>query len=297
MLCGAGHRPARMLPPQGLVVRAPTDASGEALERTASTAMPTRFRDQVAIVTGSSSGIGKSTALRMVQEGASVCVVANHNTDGGAATVGEIRASGGRAIFVQADVASRADCERVVQESLSVFGRVDVLVNNAGVTRTARLEETDEAFWDGVLDTNLKSAYLMSRAVIGEMLSQGRGSVVNVSSVHAVQTHAGHAAYAASKAGMCGMTRALAIEFGARGIRFNCVLPGTIDISLHSRRNTEVDRATWTPRPSEIQVLKRLGSPDEVASAICFLASDEASFVNGATLAVDGGLLCILKDR
>ncbi len=259
--------------------------------------MQARFRDQVAIVTGSSSGIGKSTALRMAAEGAAVCVIANHNTEGGEATAAEIREQGGRAVFMQADVASSSDCERVAQETRSAFGRIDILVNNAGVTRTVRFEEMDETFWDGVLDTNLKSAFLMSRAVIGDMLARGHGSVTNVSSVHADQTHAGHAAYAASKAGMCGMTRALAIEFGARGVRFNCILPGTIDISLHSRKNVVVDRAAWVPRESEIQVMRRLGSPDEIAAAICFLASDDASFVNGASLAADGGLLTILKDR
>ncbi len=259
--------------------------------------METRFADKTAIVTGSSSGIGKATALRLAEEGAAICVVANHNVEGGEATVREIAASGGRALFVQADVGLAADCDRVALETLAAFGRVDALINNAGITRTRPLSEMDEAFWDLVLDTNLKSAYLMARAVIDHMLERGSGSIVNVSSVHATATHAGHAAYAASKAGMCGMTRALACELGARGVRVNAILPGTIDISLHSPRNTELDRAAWSPRESEIQVLKRLGAPDEIARAIAFLASDDASFVNGATLAADGGLLGILRDR
>jgi NAD(P)-dependent dehydrogenase (short-subunit alcohol dehydrogenase family) len=225
-------------------------------------------------------------------------VVANANVEGGQATAREVAAAGGRSLFVQADVSAAADCKRIVAETLAAFGRADVLVNNAGITRAKPLEQMDEAFWHHVLDTNLTSAYLMSREVIGEMLSRGSGSVVNVSSVHSQATHAGHAAYAASKAGMCGMTRALACEFGARGVRFNCVLPGTIDLGLYGRGGRgEVDRATWRPRPSEIQVMKRLGSPDEVAAAICFLASDDASFVNGAAWSVDGGLLGILRDR
>jgi NAD(P)-dependent dehydrogenase (short-subunit alcohol dehydrogenase family) len=259
--------------------------------------MDAKLAGKAAIVTGSSSGIGKATALRLSADGAAVCVVANHNVEGGEATVREVLAAGGQAVFVQADVALGEDCQRVAEATLAAFGRADILVNNAGITRTAPLPEMDEGFWDMVLNTNLKSAYLMSRAVIGDMLERGSGSVVNVSSVHADATHAGHAAYAASKAGMCGMTRALACEFGSRGIRFNCILPGTIDISLYGRRNVEVDRGAWEPRASDIQVMKRLGSPDEVAAAIGFLASDDASLVNGATLAVDGGLLGILRDR
>jgi glucose 1-dehydrogenase len=258
---------------------------------------PSRFAAKVAIVTGASSGIGKGTALRLAQEGADVCVVANRNVEGGEATVREIAALGRRACFIQADVAQGADCERVVSQTVAELGAVDVLINNAGITRSAPLRELDEPFWDTVMDTNLKSAFLMTRLCVPHMLERGGGSVVNVSSVHAIATHAGHAAYAASKAGMCGMTRALACELGRKGVRVNCVLPGTTDISLYSRRNVEVDREGWAPHPSDIQVMGRLGTPDEIAAAICFLAADEASFVNGASLAADGGLLSILRDR
>jgi 3-oxoacyl-[acyl-carrier protein] reductase len=253
---------------------------------------------KAAIVTGSSSGIGKSIALRLAREGAAVCVVANRNVEGGEATASEVRGAGGQAIFVHADVSVEADCKRIAAEALDAFGRIDVLVNNAGITRSRPLEEMDAAFWHHVLDTNLTSAFVLSREVIGDMLSRGCGSVINISSVHAVATHAGHAAYAASKAGMCGLTRALACELGSRGVRFNCILPGTIDISLHPRPGRPAaDPEAWQPRERDIQVMKRLGSPDEVAAAVCFLASDEASFVNGATWAVDGGLLGILRDR
>jgi NAD(P)-dependent dehydrogenase (short-subunit alcohol dehydrogenase family) len=255
------------------------------------------FEGRAAIVTGSSSGIGKATALLMARRGAAVCVVANRNVEGGRATVQEIEAGGGRAVFVEADVSVGADCERVAGAALEAFGRVDVLVNNAGITRTRPLVEMDEAFWDMVLDTNLKSAYMMSRFVAADMLRRGSGSIVNVSSVHAEQTAPGHAAYAASKAGMCGMTRALALELGPKGLRVNCILPGTIDIRLYPRDDRPVDRASWQPRANPLQVPGRLGSPDETASAICFLASDEAAFINGATLVADGGLLCKLGDR
>lgn len=258
--------------------------------------MDVRFDEQVAIVTGSSSGIGKSTALRMAGSGAAVCVVADRNVEGGQATAEEIAAAGGKSTFVQADLSQAAGCDEVIEQTLSAFGRVDVLVNNAGVTRRRPLEEMDEDFWDAVLNINLKSAYMMSRRVVGDMLARGRGSVVNVSSVHGAASRPHYAAYAASKAGMCGMTRALACAFGPRGVRFNCILPGTIDLSLHPRSNAEVDRAAWRPRASEAQVMKRLGSPEEIAAVICFLASDQASFVNGAALVADGGLLSFLKD-
>jgi NAD(P)-dependent dehydrogenase (short-subunit alcohol dehydrogenase family) len=253
---------------------------------------------KAAIVTGSSSGIGKSIALRLARAGAAVCVVADRNTAGGQATAAQIRQAGGRSVFVQANVSAADDCRRIVAETLAAFAAVDVLVNNAGITRRRELEQMDEAFWHTVLDTNLTSAFLLSREVIGPMLSRGCGSVINVSSVHAVATHAGYSAYAASKAGLCGLTRALACEFGPRGVRFNCILPGTIDITLHPRPpRPPPDAETWRPQQSDVQVMKRLGSPDEVAAAVCFLASDEASFVNGATWTVDGGLLGVLRDR
>jgi 3-oxoacyl-[acyl-carrier protein] reductase len=259
--------------------------------------MTQRFDGKAAIVTGSSSGIGKAIALRLASEGAAVCGAANRNAAGGQATPREIAVAGGRSLFVQADVSVAADCQRIVAETLEAFGRVDILVNNAGITRGAPLDKLDEALWDTVLGTNLKSAYLMSRLAVPDMLPRGWGAVVNISSVHAEATFPGYAVYAASKAGLCGLTRGLALEFGGRGVRFNCVLPGTIDNSIYSRSNQPVDRAAWRPRANEAQAMKRLGSPEEIASAVSFLVSDDASFINGATLTVDGGLLCILRDR
>jgi 3-oxoacyl-[acyl-carrier protein] reductase len=256
-----------------------------------------RFENRVAIVTGASSGIGKATALQLSAEGAAVCIVANRNVEGGDATRREIADAAGRALFVQADVGMAADCDRIIEETLAAFGQLDILVNNAGITRFRRLEEIDEALWDQVMNTNLKGAYLMAQRALPSLLERGRGAIVNVSSVHAEETFPGGSVYAASKAGLCGLTRALALELGSRGIRVNCVLPGTIDTTLYHRSNRPVDREAWAPHANPAQVLQRDGSPDEIAAAICFLASDAASFVNGASLAVDGGLLVLLRDH
>jgi NAD(P)-dependent dehydrogenase (short-subunit alcohol dehydrogenase family) len=256
-----------------------------------------KLAGKVAIVTGSSSGIGKATALAMARYGSALCVVTNDNPAGADDTVAQIVSAGGKAIFVPADVSVEADCRRIVGRTIDAFGCVDILVNNAGITRSWPLEEMEERQWDQVLDTNLKSVYMMSRFCVTDMLKRSSGSVVSVSSVHASATTGGHAAYAASKAGILGMTRALACEFGPRGIRFNAIAPGTIDISLYPRDNRPVDREQWQPRSSDMQVMNRCGSPDEVAAAVCFLASDDASFINGACLTVDGGLLTHLRDR
>ncbi len=259
--------------------------------------MQIRLDGRTAIVTGVSSGIGKAIALELGLSGAAVVGTANHNVAGGQATAAEIRASGGRAEFMQADVSSDVDCRRLVESATAAFGGIDILVNNAGITRTAALCELSDEVWEEVLATDLRGAFVLSRLVVPHLLERGGGSIVNVASVHAVATRPGFAAYAAAKAGLCGMTRALAVEFGSRGIRCNCVLPGTIDISLHPRGSRMVDRAAWAPRRSSAQVAGRLGSPHEVATAVCFLASTAASFINGAMLPVDGGLLCILRDQ
>jgi len=258
--------------------------------------MERRFEGQVAIVTGSSSGIGKATALRFAREGASVCVVADRNVEGGEQTAKEVRELGGEAVFVQADVGSFEACERVVAEAVGALGGVDILINNAGITRGARLEEFEEELWDRLMATNLKSAYMMSRLSVPHMLERGKGAVVNVSSIHGEATRPGYAAYAATKSAMCGLTRGYAVEFGMRGIRFNCILPGTIDTSKYGRKHRHPRADSWIPRATDAQVMGRCGSADEVADAICYLASDEASFINGATLVVDGGLLSLLKD-
>ena len=254
--------------------------------------MSQRFAGKVAIVTGSSSGIGQAIALQIARGGGAVCVVADRNVTGGQATTRQIAEAGGKSLFVQADVSAAADCKRIAAETLAAFGRIDILVNNAGITRGRFLQDTDDALWDTVMNTNLKSAFMLSREVVGDMLLRGWGSVINISSVHAMATYGGRSAYAASKAGLGGLTRSLACEFGGRGIRFNCVAPGSIDVSDYPGPALSPQHIEkWSQQAKTDQVMERLGKADEVAAMVCFLASEEASFVNGATLVVDGGLL------
>jgi len=258
--------------------------------------MNIRLDGKVAVVTGSSSGIGKAVALQLAEAGAAVVGAANRNVEGGLDTVRRIESEGGRAAFVQADVSKTSDCSRLIETAVGTFGGLDILVNNAGVTRCAPFESMSEQLWNEVMDIDLRSAAVLTRLAVPCMAARDGGSVINVSSVHAVASHGGCAAYAAAKAGLCGLTRALAVEYGCRGIRVNCVLPGTIDLSLYPRDGRPVDPRAWSPRPSAVQVMGRLGSPAEIAAVVCFLASDYASFINGVSLPVDGGLLCVLRD-
>ena len=252
--------------------------------------------DKVAIVTGAARGIGREICRELLAMGMTVVAV-----DLLAEKFPEMQADlgspGEKLDCRKLDVTDSEGFTALVDAVAEKYGHVDVLVNNAGITKGTTLDKFDEALFDQVLDTNLKSAFLMSRAAVPDMLTRGAGSVVNIASVHAIATYTPLAVYSASKAGLCGLTRGLAVEFAARGIRFNAVLPGNTDTSLHPRSNQAVDPATWQPRPLDGLPIKRAGTPAEIAAAIAFLASDEASYITGAALVVDGGMLSILRDR
>ncbi len=246
-----------------------------------------RLEGKIALVTGAGSGIGRATAQLFAANGAAV-VVADINAEGGRETVRRIGDTGDRALFLQADVSRAADVEALVIRSIEEFGRIDILVNNAASWKgDTTITGVSEPVWDAVIDGSLKSVFLMSKAVIGEMLRSGGGSIVNISSVNGIYG-VGLTAYSAAKGGVQALTRVVAAEYGTRGIRCNVILPGTI--------GTDSSLAVWHSKPDALdQIIAaypmgHIGRPEDVACCALFLASDESAFVTGSSYLVDGGL-------
>jgi 3-oxoacyl-[acyl-carrier protein] reductase len=244
-----------------------------------------RLAGKVAIVTGASRGIGRAVAERFAAEGASVVVNYTQGAANANAVVAGIQAAGGTAIAVQADVSRITDVVRLVEQTLDRFGRIDVLVNNAGVMVAKGVLETSEDDWDVTIDVNLKGAYLCSKAVAPVMIRQGSGSIVNMSSNSGLYHPSAmrFTEYVVSKAGMNGLTKAMALALGPQ-VRINAICPGWIRTDMVE----EIDPAIQQ-RILEETALKRWGTPDDVASSAVFLASDEASFITGELLIVAGG--------
>ena len=245
-----------------------------------------RVSGKAAIVTGASSGIGEGTAILLASEGASVAAV-DVDVEGGRRTVERIASGGGEAVFVEADVSEGAQVEQMVARTEEVFGRLDIVHNNAIWYDNAPATELEEAVWDRTLDTGLKAIYLAARYAIPTMLKTGGGSIVNTGSVHSLVGFETHTAYDAAKAGVLGITRVLALDYGP-AIRVNAVLPGAIETPLWERMKVCAEDRR---RMAEMVPAKRLGTAADIASAVLFLASDEASFITGTTLVVDGGML------
>jgi NAD(P)-dependent dehydrogenase (short-subunit alcohol dehydrogenase family) len=253
--------------------------------------MADRFRDRVVVVTGGAAGIGAASAQAFAREGAIVYVFDN-NAEGGQRTVDEIRTGGGAAHFHEGDVAEEEATRAVADAAVERYGRLDVMHANAGIEWTKKVVDTSLAEWSRVIAVNLTGVYLASRFALIHMLRQRSGSIVITSSPHALCTVPDAGAYAASKGGALALTRALALEAAPHGVRVNALLPGAIDTPMLRREaETAFDPAQQLQRFAAIHPLNRLGRPSEVAEAALFLASDEASFVTGSALAVEGGLL------
>ena len=248
-------------------------------------AMGTRLAGRVALITGAGQGIGRAIALRFAQEGAKV-VALDVVPDGINAVMSEIKAAGGEALAVVCDVTQREQVAAAVQAALDAFGQLDILCNNAGITRDARLVKMTEEQFDQVIAVNLKGVFNMTQAVAPHMVERGYGRIITTSSVVGLYGNFGQTNYVATKAGVIGMTRVWARELGPKGITANAVAPGFIATEMVKTMPQDVlDRfISMTPA-------RRLGEPEDIANAFLFLASDEASFVNGAVLSVDGGLV------
>jgi NAD(P)-dependent dehydrogenase (short-subunit alcohol dehydrogenase family) len=249
-----------------------------------------RFDQKVAIITGGTSGIGLATARLLSQEGARVVLMARDPARGKVA-VEHIADVGGQAMFVRGDVGVSADCQRCVRTALEAFGRIDILFNNAGIIYVNRnLVETSEEEWDATLNSNLKGTFLMSKYAIPHIAKSGGGAIINNASIFGLVGGGGVAAYCAAKGGIINLTRAMALDHAAQNIRVNCVCPGSVETPLLEKEmddlgGADIQRSKFASR----HPLNRIAAPEEIARAVAYLASDDASFVTGIALPVDGG--------
>ena len=245
-----------------------------------------RLASKVAVVTGGSRGIGRGIALKLASEGARVVVNYLSNSAAADEVVALVREQGGEAISVQADVSQMTEAQALIKAAVQAFGRLDILVNNAGTTRDMLIMRMKEEDWDVVLNTNLKSAFNCCKVAARTMMKQRYGRIVNMTSVSGLAGQAGQTNYSASKAGLVGFTKALAKELGSRNITVNAVAPGFVYTDLTADLPQEFQDLFLEMTP-----LGRFGTTEDMANAVAFLVSDEASFITGQVLSVDGGLV------
>ncbi|CAI8273551.1 MAG: 3-oxoacyl-[acyl-carrier-protein] reductase FabG [Owenweeksia sp. TMED14] len=244
------------------------------------------LENKVALITGASKGIGRSIAQRFVEEGAKVAFTFLSSVERGKSLEEELCSSGGEAKGFQSDASSSDQAEKLISDVISHFGHIDIIVNNAGITKDTLLLRMSEQDFDSVINTNLKSVFNTTKHAQRSMLKQRSGSIINISSIVGLKGNAGQANYAASKAGIIGLTKSVALELGSRGIRCNAVAPGFIETEMTAILDEKVVQSYRDAIP-----LKRGGRPEDVANACVFLGSDLSSYVSGQVLQVDGGLL------
>jgi NAD(P)-dependent dehydrogenase (short-subunit alcohol dehydrogenase family) len=248
-----------------------------------------RLEGKVALITGGTSGIGSATAIRFASEGAAVAIT-GRNPERGEKVVQDIIANGGDALFIRSDVRSAEDCRHAVDQTLERFGKIDVLFNNAGVFHPKSIPECTEEEWDETIDSSLKGAFLMSKYVLPSMIRQRSGSIIHTSSGWGILGGDKAAAYCAAKGGLIVMAKAMAIDHGPDGIRVNCVCPGDV-LTPMLPDDAEKRGMSWDEYAvgAADRPLGRIGTVEDIANAVLYLASDESSFVTGESLVVDGG--------
>ncbi len=256
-----------------------------------------RFENKVAVVTGGGMGIGRSGALAFATEGAAVAV-ADYNAEAARNVVGEIEASGGQAVAVIADVSKIADAERIAQETVQAFGGIDFLLNNAGIQTYGTVTETDEDTWDRTLNINLKGMYLVAKYCIPEMEKRGGGAIVNIASIQGMANQRRVAAYAAAKGGVIALTRSMGVDYAPQHIRANCICPGgVVTPMMHDSMGLRFPKdqiEAEIRKAGETYPIGRLAESEEIASVVMFLCSEEASFMTGSAVVVDGGYMAAL---
>lgn len=245
-----------------------------------------RFEGKVAIVTGASRGIGREIALQLAQEGAKVAVNYSGSKDKADEVVQQIKDAGGEAFAIQADVSNTDSVKTMVDMTIETFGSIDILVNNAGITKDNLLVRMKEDEWDDVININLKGVFLCTKGVSRQMMRQRAGKIVNVASIVGVSGNAGQANYVAAKAGVIGFTKTTAQELAARNINVNAVAPGFITTDMTDALNEDVKNQMLANIP-----LGKLGSPENVAKTVMFLLSEDAAYITGQTIHVDGGMV------
>ena len=248
-----------------------------------------RLKGKVAIITGAAAGIGRASAVLFAQEGAGIAAV-DLDREGNEALASEILKAGGRAVAIAGDVSQAADVQRIVRQTREHFRTLDILFNNAGIVMKGKIHETTEEEWDRTAAINVKSMYLLCHEVVPIFLEQGSGVILNTSSATALRSVTDRVAYSTSKGAVLALTRSMALDYAKNSIRVNCLCPGTIDTpSLGRRLSAFADPAEARRQFIARQPMGRLGTADEVAQAALYLVSDEAAFVTGTALSIDGG--------